>query len=289
MISNFSKLFRRLYKQFFIMLLNKKKLYLSILNYHILHNDQLSGIAKDEIIYANKLQDFQRQIKYISDNQYQVISLEEYVKGKLPFAPTLSKPVIITFDDGHASQYVIGMPALQEYGYSATFFVTVGKIGTENYISWQQLRQMRDDGMAIMSHTMTHAFLSDIPVAQVRWELQESKKILEQELGKPVDFLSLPGGRCSRIVKEIAKEVGYKGICTSIIGYNYPDTDPYSLRRWTITKNMSFSTFQAIVEGKKSTLAYYKSRQIILNGMKRIMGNELYANIHKEITSGLKS
>ncbi|MGQ9609136.1 MAG: polysaccharide deacetylase family protein [bacterium] len=270
---------------------------LTILNYHILYEEQLSNIAKDEIIYAKKFQEFQKHIKYLYDKQYRAISLEEYLgidqnnyKSEIVQAPLESnlKPVIITFDDGHVSQYISIMTA-KEYGFPIIFFVTVEKIGTQNYLTWQQLRQMRDEGMLIMSHTMTHPFLSDIPHSQIRWELKESKKILEQQLGKPVHFLSLPGGRCSKIVKEIAKEVGYKGICTSIIGYNYPNTDPYSLKRWTITGNMSFSTFQSIVEGKKSTLLYYKSRQFLLNGMKKIMGNKLYANIHKEITSGIKA
>lgn len=265
-----------------------------IFTYHAISNKNDSFIASDkgELIYALSSEDFEQQIDYLYHSGYNTIYLDNIniSKGNKESHPDFGeKNVIITFDDGHISNYTHAYLILQKYGFIATFFVTIKNINTPNGMRYEHLRQMCDNGMSIMSHTMTHAFLSDIPTSQILWELQESKKILENELGRPVSYLSLPGGRCSKVVKEIAKEVGYKGICTSIVGYNYPNTDPYSLRRWTITRNMSFSTFQAIAEGKKSTLVYYKSRQFLLNGMKKIIGNKLYASIHKEITSGMRS
>lgn len=258
----------------------------TILNYHIVYEER-SPIAmmKDEFIYANGLQEFQRHIKHIYDSKCNVTSLEHYIVRSF----NKEGSFVITFDDGHFSAYSYAMPVLKDYGFTAVFFIVVKNIGLQGYLTWQQIREMADNGMSIGSHTMTHRLLNDLSPKEIYWELQESKNILEHELGKPVEFLSLPGGRCNKIVKKIAEEVGYKGICTSIVGYNYPNTDPYSLRRWTITRNMRFSTFQAIVEGKKSTLAYYKSRQALLNGMKKMMGNKLYANIHREITAGIKS
>jgi peptidoglycan/xylan/chitin deacetylase (PgdA/CDA1 family) len=260
---------------------------LPILNYHILYDKQSSApMAEDEAIYANELQKFQQYIKYLRDNQYQGIPLDDYINSKTNLLKDLSKnQIIITFDDGHISIYTIAMPILLEYGFPAVFFITVKNIGTSNGVSWQQLREMADNGMSIQSHTMTHPFLSDLPPKEIRWELQESKTILEQQLGQPVDYLSLPGGRCNSTVKNIAMEVGYKAVCTSIVGYNDANTDPYSLKRWVIKRNMKLSTFSDIVHRKRSTLAYYKTRYFMLSSLKRVLGNRIYASIHREFTS----
>ena len=260
---------------------------LPILNYHILYDKQSSApIAEDEAIYANEVQIFQQQIKYLCDNQYQGISLDDYINSRTNLLKDLSKnQIIITFDDGHISTHTHAMPIMLEYGFPAIFFVTVKNIGTSNGVSWQQLREMSDNGMSIQSHTMTHPFLSDLPPKEIRWELQESKTILEQQLSQPIDYLSLPGGRCNFTVKNIAKEVGYQAVCTSIIGYNDANTDPYSLRRWVIRKDMKFSTFKDIIHGRRSTLIYCETRQFLLDGLKKVLGNKVYASIHREFTS----
>jgi peptidoglycan/xylan/chitin deacetylase (PgdA/CDA1 family) len=249
---------------------------LSILNYHILYDkNPTTEIQKDEIIYANEIQNFDQQIIYICDNNYKVLTFDSNADFKSTMND-LQRSVIITFDDGHISNYTHALPILQSYNFPAVFFITLKNVGSGIGMNWQQLREMADAGMSIQSHTMTHPFLSDLPAEQIKWELQESRTILEQELGRPVDYLSLPGGRYKAIVKEIAMEVGYKAVLTSIIGYNSPKTDPYSLRRWAIRRNMKLSTFKSIVEGKYSALAYHKTRYHLLNGFKKALGNERY-------------
>jgi peptidoglycan/xylan/chitin deacetylase (PgdA/CDA1 family) len=267
---------------------------LPILNYHILHDEQSSAsIREDEAIYANEVQEFQRQIGYFCDSHYQGILLEDYIdsRGNPPRSPfskggvlgnSSEKSVVITFDDGHASNYTYALPILQEHGFAAVFFVTVKNIGSPGSMSWHQIREMADNGMSIQSHTMTHPFLSDLSPQEIRWELQESKTILEQQLGRAVDYLSLPGGRCNSTVKEIAKEVGYRALCTSIVGYNDLNSDLYSLRRWVIRRNTKLSTFDSIVRGKHSVLAYHKARYFFLGGFKKVLGNQRYVAVREK-------
>ena len=269
------------------------------------------------MIYAIELQGFIKHIKYLHNINCQVIKLDNCINlGELsefalneecPIVHSSDdhlesfhdkntncrsvnkghplKSVIITFDDSHISIYDYVFPILVDYGLSATFFVTVDNIDSANSVNWNQVREMSNIGMSIQSHTMTHPFLSDLSSKEIRWELQESKDTLEQQLGQPVKYLSLPGGRCNAIVKDIAKEAGYLAVCTSVIGYNDENTDPYSLKRWVIRKDMKFSTFSNIVHSKRSTLMYYETRQFLLNGLKKVLGNKVYASIHRDFTS----
>ena len=48
---------------------------------------------------------------------------------------------------------------------------------------------------------------------RIKWELEESRRIISCRLNKPVDFLCWPGGAYNNIALKIAKEVGYKA-CT---------------------------------------------------------------------------
>jgi peptidoglycan/xylan/chitin deacetylase (PgdA/CDA1 family) len=261
-----------------------------ILNYHKIEiNNTLFKIKnKGESIYIIKDFVFKKHLEILQDNNYRTILFDDHVRLENKDSET-TKQAIITFDDGNASDYSIAFPILCQYGFNATFFVTIKKIGSPEGLTYRQLREMSNNGMSIQSHTMTHSFLPELSHKKTLWELQESKKILEQELGKSVDYLSLPGGRCNATVKRIAIEVGYKGVCTSEIGYNYTKTDLYSLKRWTITKNMKIATFKSIINGKQATFTYYKTRYFLLGGLKRVLGNKLYATIHREVSGKINA
>jgi len=261
-----------------------------ILIYHAIESDDEPVEVKDigELIYVIGLEEFERQMKYLYDNGYRSVLLDDYVAfaihhqnkkkthGSKVCSDLPEKPVIITFDDGHLSNYTFALPVLRKYGFVATFFITTKNIGSPDGMRYEQLREMAGNGMSIQSHTMTHPFLSDLPPQEIRRELRESKSILEQQLGKAIDYLALPGGRCSSTVKSIAMEVGYRAICTSAIGYNRAGTDLYSLKRWVIRRNTKFSTFSSIVRMNYSILTYYRTRYFLLGGLKKIMGNRLY-------------
>ncbi len=262
-----------------------------ILNYHSIESANHSP-AKDkgEYIYTLKDSVFEKQIETLYDNNYKSILLDDYIKlREFKTNPEMTKQMIITFDDGNSSDYYIAFPVLTKYNFRATFFITIKKIGLSDGLTFKQIREMSDSGMSIQSHTMTHLLLSELSNDKIFWELQESKKILEQELGKSVDYLSLPGGRYNNKVKKIAMDVGYKAVCTSIIGYNHFKTDLYSLKRWTITKNIKIDTFKSIIDGKQSVLVYYKTRYFLLGALKKLLGNKLYAFIHKEVSGKINA
>ncbi|MCD6505948.1 polysaccharide deacetylase family protein [Candidatus Poribacteria bacterium] len=240
----------------------------------------------DKLIYSVKLKEFRRQMEYLSRSGYDVISLDELVLHICAGEPLPKRAVIITFDDGNSSDYEYGVPELLRYGFHATFFITVRNVGIT--LGWRQIKEMAELGMSIQSHTVTHPFLSDLPPDAIRWELRESKKIIEEMTGETVLYLALPGGRYSRVVKRIAMECGYKAICTSEIGTNGPDTDLYRLRRWIVRRNTDMSEFQRIVEGDKFTELRCKTRYVLLNAAKKVLGNKSYVRLRRKLLDGVK-
>ena len=99
---------------------------------------------------------FDEQMKYLHDNDYHSITLEQfdaYMRGEgdLP-----DRPVLITFDDGYRSNYDLVYPILREYGVKAciSIIVLMPDLPTDNFCTWNQLREMTASGLVeIGSHS----------------------------------------------------------------------------------------------------------------------------------------
>jgi peptidoglycan/xylan/chitin deacetylase (PgdA/CDA1 family) len=72
------------------------------------------------------------------------------------FSDGSNKVVMINFDDGLKSQLIYAKPILDKYGFKASFFIICGRVGTErSSMNWQDIAELRKDGMDIESHSMT--------------------------------------------------------------------------------------------------------------------------------------
>ena len=88
-----------------------------------------------------------------------------------------NKVVMINFDDGHKSQMIYAKPILDKYGFKASFFIICGRVGTHPYwMNWQDIAELKKDGMDIESHTMTHANLNKLSVNALNYEIGGSKR-----------------------------------------------------------------------------------------------------------------
>ena len=123
--------------------------------------------------------------------------------------------VALTFDDGLTSAYEIAYPLLLEAGMRADFFVNTASIGKPGFLSWAQILEMHGAGMSFQSHSHHHLYLTWLPASTLQEQLRCSKRILEDQLGQPVDFLSVPFGDLNGRVLEAARDLGYRAVCSS--------------------------------------------------------------------------
>jgi peptidoglycan/xylan/chitin deacetylase (PgdA/CDA1 family) len=243
-----------------------------ILLYHAL----FEGKANAEK-YAIATETFEQHINYLSEEGFESISFNAFLDGFQPHPR--KKHIIITFDDGNYSDYSAAFHILKKYGFVATFFVTVGRIGTRDYLDWDHLTEMIDGDMSVQSHSLNHLFLSDLSKDNLRKELTESKKILEDKLSLPVHFISLPGGFYSQEVLKAAQDAGYKGVATSGPGLNSLGSLEGKFRlykRFAITRKTRADSFQEIVHAR---LLSNTKKQVVyqLKSMaKKILGSKGY-------------
>lgn len=196
-----------------------------------------------------------------------------------------AKQVIITFDDGLAGNFAYALPILQRHGFRAVFFVAVGAVGKPHYMSWEQLRELCRNGMEVQSHTVNHRPLQTLSRDEIRQELLGSKTRLEQELHKPVTAVSFPHGSYNDLVVQIAREVGYRTLCTSEVKRNPIAafmSEPAILGRIAVTSKFSSRRVRRCAEGDFWEIRRQLAVKQAKNAVKRIVGIENYRRMYRK-------
>jgi hypothetical protein len=113
-------------------------------------------------------------------------------------------------------------------------------------ISWEEAKEMSQNNIDFGSHGRSHTILSILNEEELKAELKDSKKIIEDNLKKPVFLFSYPNGReedfNNIIISELFK-AGYKASCTSILGTNMGRINLFKLKRIGIERASSSSFF----------------------------------------------
>jgi len=156
---------------------------------------------------------FRMHISSLASRGFQDLPLEAYIHAlrgdeNVP----LRKYVCLTFDDGWRDNYTDAFPILQEYGFTATIFLTVAYIGEKkDYLTWEQVMEMKTAGFKFGSHTLTHPHLTQIPIERARREIMESKELLEDKISEEVGAFCYPYGDYNQDIVELVEEAGYQG------------------------------------------------------------------------------
>jgi peptidoglycan/xylan/chitin deacetylase (PgdA/CDA1 family) len=223
----------------------------TILCYHIVESPQDPRMEVSRDV-------FRQQMRYLAMTGYTVIPLRDlydYASGKRASLPKNS--VVITIDDGWRSTYTEVYPEMKRRGFPFTVFIYPKIIGQTTYaMTWKQIKEMADAGVDIQSHTFSHGFLSRRRHPEVNdrdyaaWlerELKESKRVLQKETGRQINFLAYPYGDYDRRVRENVARAGYEAGLTCEYGRVRRGSDPMRMKRVAIEKSMDFATFRRLL------------------------------------------
>lgn len=248
-----------------------------VLMYHALEDETHPAGAKDagEQLYVLHVKQFREQMEYLHREGYRTFLLEEL--HLLDVWP--EKSVVLTFDDGHESNYTLALPVLQEYGFKAVFFITTGWVGTPHYMTEEQIMRLHQAGMGIGSHGVTHNFLVDLSNQQILQELMESREQLSDIIKQQVISFSAPGGRIDERVASIAREYLYTFISTSRPSYFEQSGSFLDIPRYALRHNESIVFFRNLVCREPSILRRIVFKNHALSALKSICGNHIYCCI----------
>ncbi len=138
----------------------------------------------------------------------------------LPF-PLPEDGFLITFDDALEGVHRYAYPVMEDAGVKGIVFVVTGFIGRKNlwdahfgitvrHMSRSAISELSKAGWLIGSHTVSHTALPRLSEDQLRYELEYSKKYLEDLTGKEVSAIAYPFNMYDLRTLNMAREVGYK-------------------------------------------------------------------------------
>jgi peptidoglycan/xylan/chitin deacetylase (PgdA/CDA1 family) len=123
----------------------------------------------------------------------------------------------------------------------------------ESMMTWDEVRTMRQAGMLIGAHTLTHPNLPSLPPAEAQAEIVGSKRMLEEQIDAPILHFAYPNGRglshFNDAVKEIVRQAGFLTSVTSVDGAVHGRDDALALKRLGVyRKHARISRFAFDIE-----------------------------------------
>ena len=223
------------------------------LTYHIV------GEGKSQ--YAVSENQLRSQLALLKAAQYAVDDFEE-LETRLRLGIEIPpRYVVISVDDGHESA-MRAADLLERYGLRATFFLTRERcLKMPGFIHAADIRALCARGFSAGTHGTTHRPLTFLPEEQYLAELAESKRWLEDVIGKEVRYMAAPGGFVNSRVVNLAYQCGYNLVGTCHEWMNSPAgmALPCKVNRVNVRRQFSPGTFLRIIQGD---LGFYMARQI---------------------------
>ena len=208
------------------------------------------------ISLAVKPAELERQVKWLLARGYRGTTLHDAVTS------TGDRRFAVTFDDGYRSVLLEGLPVLERLGVPATLFPNITFIDADeptvgpglqrwldgphhaelDSLSWDEVRLLAGRGWEIGSHTITHPYLTGIDDDDLEWELVESKRRLEAEVGRPCRTLAYPSGDYDARVAAAAERAGYAVAAT--LPRRFPlQADPLAWPRVSVSRDDTLLVF----------------------------------------------
>jgi peptidoglycan/xylan/chitin deacetylase (PgdA/CDA1 family) len=191
------------------------------------------------------LEDFRAHLDLLVQEKFTVLKLGQVVERLQKEISLPQRCAVITVDDAYRSFITDGWPLLKEYGYPATLFVSTDFVGGEEYLSWQELRALQDEGVEIGNHSASHDYLLDRLasesdadwVERISADLHRSQQAFANQLGLTPELFAYPYGEFAPELIDLVKNAGFTAAFGQQSGVVDNGQDLFSLPRFPVGGN----------------------------------------------------
>ena len=249
-----------------------------ILEYHDLGSD-LDDRYPSHAPYLLPMVQFEHQMTLLNSQGISTVTIDEILQGTAN-----EKCVVLTFDDGHISNYELALPILKHLGFRATFFLIGERIGAAEHLSITEMREMLRAGMEFGSHSMTHPYMDSLNESEISKEMTTSRTALQSLLHREIRHFSVPYGFYDRRAVVCARQAGYATFLTEDFGYwKRRGAEIAVLPRITVTRGTSLREFTSLVERRAGAVAMRYARWQALAVAKKLLGRKRYVRLRGRI------
>lgn len=227
---------------------------LPVLMYHRVADRTVAGLEP----YCVSPDQFDRQLALLRQHGFRSITLAEWQGHRQSGQPLPGRPVLLTFDDGYLDIRSTAWPILRRHGMTATVFLVSDMVGQlaawdagygtpAPLMSWRDVHALQGEGISFGAHGATHRPLTSLTTADLLWEGNRSRAVLERELGHPVTAMAYPYGAEDEVVRRAMLDCGFEAAFTIESGFVTLGDRAMSLRRLDIRGTDDLDVFAATV------------------------------------------
>ena len=217
-----------------------KKYSINLGNRCLIYHAFGSKLKHDTYGISISIANFKAHIDYLRDN-YQFKRVHDIADDKLYIS--------ISIDDGYKCT-IDAIDLLSKYNIPVSLFITVSTLGKDQYLTENDVNEISKlSNVTIGSHGFTHRKLSTMTYNEQNIELQKSKDLLSEIIGKEITGLSFPHGSFNRDTMNILEKLKYEYAATSIKGVNTASTGRYYLCRNEIISTDSITDVDKKIKG----------------------------------------
>ncbi|MGB7921794.1 MAG: polysaccharide deacetylase family protein [Pyrinomonadaceae bacterium] len=194
---------------------------------------------------------FARQMRYLKRRGAQFCTASELIEHWRERGAFPPNSITLTFDDGWKDNYTNAFPILRELGIKATVFLVpscIGQVtskvqgegeGPRAHLSREEILGMSQHGIEFGSHSMNHKLLDRISPQEVRAEVTEAKRQLEDLLQKECKVFAYPAGYFSDVARRAVEDAGHIAAFSTCYGPQ-DHLDIFALNRTEILRRDRF-------------------------------------------------
>jgi len=184
------------------------------------------------------IEQFDEHLKEFSKSKYSVESVEYIIDTIINDGDLPENTIGISIDDADKSFYEVGWPKFKEMGFPVTLFVNTSTIheNNKNYLSWDQIRELVNEGVSIGAHSHSHYHMADLSINEIRDEIEISNNIFLKELGSIPPLFAFPYGEANEEIINLLKEYKYKVAFGQHSGVINETSNLYYLPRFSLNE-----------------------------------------------------
>jgi peptidoglycan/xylan/chitin deacetylase (PgdA/CDA1 family) len=185
------------------------------------------------------LEQLDAHLQELKTGGYTVLALTDILARQGAGQPLADKTVGLSIDDAFLSVYRQGWPKLRDAGVPVTLFVATDSVdrGAGDYMSWDQIRDLRDAGVTIGSQTASHPHMPTLSPDALAAELERSNARFEAELGERPALFAYPYGEASLAAAAAVRAAGFVAAFGQHSGAFAADADRFYLPRFAMNES----------------------------------------------------
>jgi len=192
------------------------------------------------------VEQFEKHLRYLKDNDYNVIPLSEIVTALRQGEELPPRCVGLSADDAYASVLEGAVPLLDKYEMPMTVFVNTDAVGGGSYMDWDQLSALGEKAnIEIGNHSARHPYYVSLPQkhgstewdGQVRVDISTAQEAFTTHLGYETQLFAYPYGEFSPELIEIVADMGFAAAFGQQSGSIGTDSPLYALARFPMGGN----------------------------------------------------